>query len=455
MRKTIFIISLLTFTLNSYCQQYHIASINFIGNKVTKDKILLAEINIKIGDSLNILELESKLEANSERLYNLQLFHWVKYGFLTTENSIDVTFEVQERWYIWPVPIFSLADRNLNSWLNKMDFNRVDYGLHTAWYNFRGRNEQLISNIQHGYNRKYEIFYNLPQINKKQNIGLDLGASYFQSHYLDYNNLNAVPLTLRLENDFPINKKYIRIGVINRNTVENINNLRFEINQQSLHDSILALNSNYHLTGNNKTYMQFEINKVLNTRKTFSYPTSGSFFEMSFRHRLFLEKGESPSSRIRVQYSKYLPIDKHHLYSFGLNGQYTFVKNLSTSENIALGYKKNIRGFDYYVTDGQHFLTAQQNISKTIIDNRTINLGFIPSDKFNEVPLSIYYTLFTDAAYVFDDKYNNTNTLSNALLYSIGTGIHFVSYYDQVFVLEYTLNSLKEHGIFVSTKFSF
>ena len=131
------------------------------------------------------------------------------------------------------------------------------------------------------------------------------------------------------------------------------------------------------------------------------------------------------------------------------------MKNLSTSENIALGYKQNIRGFDYYVTNGQHFITAKQNINTTLLSEKVIKFKLIPSNKFNEIPLSIYYSIFTDAGYVYDTKYSSVNPISNEFIYSIGTGIHFVSYYDQVFVLEYTLNSLKEHGIFVSTKFSF
>ena len=272
----------------SFAQNQIIKSINFEGNKITKEKILLAELNFEIEDSLSAIEIENILEENSTRLYNLQLFHWVKYKYLTEGNLINITFVVQERWYIWPVPILSFADRNLNAWLNKMDFNRVDYGLHTAWYNFRGRNEQIISNIQHGFNRKYEFFYKIPQINKKQNIGLDMGASYYKSHYLDFGNINAKPQTLQLEDKFPVNRKYVRIGFINRNTVENINYLRFEVNRQTINDSILKLNPNYHTTGNIKTYFQIEVSKVLNKRKTFSYPTSGSFLEIAFRQRFFL-----------------------------------------------------------------------------------------------------------------------------------------------------------------------
>ena len=432
-------------------------SIYFEGNKITKNHIILNEINFKSGDTLSSPEIEGILEENSTNIYNLQLFHWVKsnHKFSLDSSSIDIIFEVQERWYVWPVPIFTLADRNLNAWLNKMDFNRIDYGLHTAWYNFRGRNEKLVSNVQHGFNRKYELFYNIPQINKKYNLGLDLGASYYQSHYLDYINIDAKPQTLRIDNAFPVNRKYLRAGLVNRKNNENIKNLRFELYQEYISDSVLILNPTYHLTGNNKTFAQIEINQVLNKRKTFSYPLSGSFLEIAFRQRFYFENGESANSRLQLFYSKYIPVTKKSFYSFGLKTQYQYTNSISTSENIALGYKHNIRGFDFYTIDGQSFVVIKQNINTTLIGNKNLHFKFIPSEKFNTIPFSAYVSLFSDFGYVHDNFYGAQNTLSNQMIYSFGAGLHLVSYYDQVFVLEYTLNSLKEQGIFVSTKFSF
>lgn len=456
MKKLFSTISLLLILSFSFSQNLIVNSINFEGNKVTKDNIISIELNIKTGDTLCYQNIDSVLKLNASKIYNLQLFHWVKSKYKIKKTQfVDITFSIQERWYVWPIPIFSLADRNLNAWLNKMDFNRIDYGIHTAWYNFRGRNEKLISNIQYGFNRKYELFYTTPQINKKQNIGLEFGGSFYQSHYLDYSNIDGKPTTLRLENEFPINKKYLRFGLINRNSNENIRNLRFELNSQNVSDSILKLNPFYHLKGNSKTYFQFEVNQILNKRKTFSYPLSGSFLEISYRQRFFINNTENPSSRFRLDFSKYIPITKKSFYSIGLNSQYTYNTQISTSENIALGYKKNIRGFDFFVIDGQNFLAFKQNINTTIFSEKSIQLNFLPSDKFNSIPISVYGGLFSDIGYVWDNKYAHLNSLSNELLYSVGAGIHFVSYYDQVFVIEYTLNSLMKHGIFVSTKFSF
>jgi outer membrane protein assembly factor BamA len=437
-------------------QSLVVKHINFEGNKVTKSHILLAELHFNTGDQIVLDEIENVLQANATRLYNLQLFHWVKYAYEITEfNELIITFSMQERWFIWPIPIFSLADRNLNAWFNKLDFNRIDYGVHTAWYNFRGRNEQLVSNIQLGFNRKYELFYTIPQINKKQNIGLDFGSSLYQSHFIEYLNINALPQMLRLEDAFPIQRKYFRAGLINRNTVEDINTIHIELNRQTIADSVLALNPDFHTTGNNKTFMQMEIKKVMNKRKTFSYPLAGSYLEIALRQRFFFEQGESPSTRIQLNYAKYFKINDKNFYNVGVMSQYNLVNSISASENIALGYRQNLRGFDFYVIDGQHFIMLKQNLNTTLLGEKIIKINIIPSEKFNQIPLSIYGGVFGDVGYVSDNKYMNINVLSNKLLYGIGAGLHIVSYYDQVLTVECTLNSLRQYGIFVNTKFPF
>jgi hypothetical protein len=102
-------------------------------------------------------------------------------------NRLLIVFGVQERWYTFPVPILSLADRNLRSWLDRADrWRRLDYGVHVVRSNFRGRNEQVIANLQLGFNRKYELFYEAPGLGPYRRLGVGVGASYYQSHTLDY-----------------------------------------------------------------------------------------------------------------------------------------------------------------------------------------------------------------------------------------------------------------------------
>ncbi|MDX5398038.1 MAG: hypothetical protein LPK21_17770, partial [Hymenobacteraceae bacterium] len=160
-----------------------LVSVNFKGNKKTKESILRVELDIKEGEKFDSATFFQKVEENRLRLFNLQLFHWVKPVLNCTDGRAELVYEVQERWYLFPVPIFSLADRNFSAWLDKMDFRRIDYGLHLVQYNMRGRNETFKTNLQYGFNRKYELFYTFPYISRRQKLGLSLGGSVYQSHF--------------------------------------------------------------------------------------------------------------------------------------------------------------------------------------------------------------------------------------------------------------------------------
>ena len=193
----------------------------FAGNAITKERILRAELDFKEGDTLALAELPARLEANRRRLFNLQLFHAVVVQASCAGGNWLIVFGMQERIYTFPVPILSLADRNLRSWLNRADrWRRVDYGLHLTRTNFRGRNEQLIANLQLGFNRKYELFYEVPGVGRYRRLGFGVGASYFQSHTLDYRTSDDRLTPLRADDKFPIQRFYAAAGLRFRHTVQ-------------------------------------------------------------------------------------------------------------------------------------------------------------------------------------------------------------------------------------------
>ena len=88
------------------------------GNKVTKRNIILRELVFVRGDTIEKMELLTTLERSKENLLNLSIFNFVSFDVKHFPgNRIDVIITVQERWYIWPTPIFEFADRNFSSFL--------------------------------------------------------------------------------------------------------------------------------------------------------------------------------------------------------------------------------------------------------------------------------------------------------------------------------------------------
>src|SRR5690349_10648180 len=117
-----------------------------VGNRITRDHIILRELTLKGGDLVFSSELPGILDLDKKKLINTRLFNTVEIRTIDNhEKKIDLLIDVTERWYTFPSPIFELSDRNFNEWWQNYDhdFHRVNYGLRLYQYNMRDRNETL------------------------------------------------------------------------------------------------------------------------------------------------------------------------------------------------------------------------------------------------------------------------------------------------------------------------
>jgi hypothetical protein len=69
--------------------------------------------------------------------------------------------------------------------------------------------------------------------------------------------------------------------------------------------------------------------------------------------------------------------------------------------------------------------------------------------QFNKSHYSLYLGLFSDMGYVIDEQTNEHNTLSNSLLWGNGISLDYVTYYDKLLRIEFSVNHLGEKGVFL------
>jgi len=432
-----------------------LGAILFAGNAVTKEQILRAELDIHPGDSLTLDELPARLEANRRRLFNLQLFHAVVVQGSCANGKTLVVFGVQERWYTFPVPILSLADRNLRAWLNRADkWQRVDYGLHLIHNNFRGRNEQIIANLQLGFNRKYELFYEAPGLGKYRRLGLGLGASFYQSHSLDYITRADRLIPFRTDEGFPIQRFYLSGGMRFRHTVQSLSALDVSYHREQISDSINYYNPDYYLGRTHREYVDISLVSTRNRRNTFAYPLTGQYAQAALSQRFFLGGTAPPTTTLRLKYARYVALSKRFYYAGAVSGQARLTRRLAYADSRGLGYEALVRGYDEYVVEGRHYALLQQGVSFRILNPEPIRLSsIIGNPKINTIPLALYLNGFIDAGYVATPTPELGNRLPNQLLSAVGVGLHLVTYYDRVFTAEYTVNGLGQTGYFFRSTF--
>ena len=108
-----------------------------------------------------------------------------------------------------------------------------------------------------------------------------------------------------------------------------------------------------------------------------------------------------------------------------------------------------IRGYEYYVIDGQHFALFKSALRFSLLPKKNLHAGFSPSSKFNTIPFSIYAGIFADLGYVIYNQFEKNNPLTNSWQYGYGAGIDLFTYYDIVIRTEYSFNKLGESGFFL------
>jgi outer membrane protein assembly factor BamA len=433
--------------------------ISYLGNKITKERIISRELMITAGDKLTYSELEKRLEKSRENLMNTSLFNFVKYETISaggTPDELNVVFNFTERWYVWPWPILEFADRNFNAWWTEnRDLSRVSYGVALKWENFRGRRETLAVTAKFGYNELYGFEYTIPYLNKKETLGLGVGAFYGRTKEVAVVNLDNKLEYYKNDDDYVLDGVVSFLSLIYRKKIYNTHTLQLGYNITSFDDTLNVINPQYSIDGKTELqYLSLSYKYKSDHRDQKAYPLQGYYFDFEIVKRGFgvLDNGGLDVFYVLTTFRTFSKLGKRWYFSSGLNSKFSNDATQPFFMDEAIGYGRDIvRGYEYYVVHGKNFGIFKSNLKFALLPTREFNINFIKSQKFSEVHYAFYLNAFFDMGFVdnFNPQPELGNTLENSLLIGYGIGLDFVTYYDLVFRFEYSFNRLNEHGLFL------
>lgn len=432
-----------------------------IGNKITRDPIILRELSLKQGDVVLADELLLILDRDKKKLFNTHLFNTADVKPLELEPGIiDLLVEVNERWYTFPSPRFELSDRNLNEWWENYnhDFDRVIYGLKLYQYNMRGRNETLLLTALFGFQRNFSINYRIPYIDKKQKQGLAVGFEFSEAK-----NLAARTVDHKLDfikvRDILMVSRVASIAYTYRNSFYDTHIIEAEYTSRSVSDTVTRLNFNYF--GNlrkEQRYTALTYKFSSDHRDVVAYPLKG-YQLIFYALKTGLGFGDDINKfEVNLSYARYKDLKNGFYISNYSNVSWSDPTSLPYSNYNALGNKRQfVKGYEIYVIEGPYSILNKTTLKKRILA-RNYTWRLLPKE-FEYIPLSIYTKLHGDLGYVKNYPYyeaNNLNTkLSNTLLAGIGGGLDIVASYDLVIRLEYTFNIQGKNGFYLHLKKEF
>ncbi|HNQ60354.1 MAG TPA: POTRA domain-containing protein [Bacteroidales bacterium] len=457
MKRIVLFIACLS--LSGYCihaqsvtHKWIVDTILIEGNHITKASVIKREIVVKPGDSVAETHIPLILERSRDNLRNISLFNFVDIDTMNLGiNHFALKVSVVERWYVWPYPIFEIADRNFNTWWRARNFDRLNYGIKILWDNFRGSNQTLSICTRLGYDHKITFEYIVPFIDKKRRLGLSFGFSTGGIH-------EAAALTnLNNEVDFiKTDERYIKtdhqafVAFTYRRNFNISHRLEASYNHYHAEDTLVKFNPMYGPC--NVSYLSVSYLFKADYRDYKHYPLKGWYMDLEVdKYGLgILDDGNIDLWKFSANYRIFSPISNKLYLAFGLYSSFQPDILPPYPLNAGLGYGRYfVRGYEYYVIEGYWQSLAKTTLKYTLIPQKITRLHGIKSEKFSKLHYAFYLNLFSDLGYSKPWSELTPTRLNNQLLYSIGIGLDFVTYYDKVLRLECTLNHKGETGIYL------
>jgi len=444
--------------LNLYDSSYVvIGNIGFKGNARTRPSIILREMLFRKGDTLLKSELSEQLLESRENIFNTRLFNIVTIDPMPVEGSdtINIVVSVIERWYIWPIPFLEISDRNFNVWWETRDFSRLTYGIDLTFNNVRGRNETLQIMTHFGYNQKYGFTYKIPYIDTKQKLGIGFGAEVDLNHEIPVASASNKPVYMKDGTDFL--KKLFRgyTELIFRPDFYSTHTFYASYNHYIFNEQLESVPGFFYDESLIQQFVTLNYFFKNDHRDVQFYPLIGYYIDAEFNYTIPFKVAHN--AYLKMNFRKYWQMHNRWYWASGFTGKLSLEKEQPYYLQQGLGYgREYVRGYEYYVIDGQHFVLLKNNLKFALLPQRVVKLGFIRTSKFNTIPLAFYLNVFADLGYVYNYQdlnphyhAGNSNTLQNALLAGYGAGIDFTTYYDIVVRMECSFNLWGEAGFYL------
>ncbi|MTB52885.1 hypothetical protein E1J53_0018070 [Lewinella sp. W8] len=441
-----------------------VADVILLGHKRTRSSVIFREMTFGRGDVIARKDLETTVARTYNALMNTGLFVSVD---ISNSDSLLVrgqeifTLKTRETWYLYPVPVFSLADRNFNVWWTEQNrsLDRVNIGAKLTYYNFSGRRDRLKLGYTTGYTREYEAGYRLPYLNRAGSIGVNIDFNFRQRREQNYATQFNDQLFYLDEDNFVYRNTTIDLRGIYRKKIYVSHELSLGYRNERIADTIAqVLNPEFFGQGrSSQRFFRIGYTYLNDRRDVRNYPWDGYYIEGTlFKEGLGITN-ERSGLTAGFTYRKFWGLSDKYSINVGLAGKYSFIRSQQPFlENRAIGFGNNgIVGYQFYVVDGLDMAIWRAGIRRELIKTR-LDLGklaFIPA--FRYIPFRLLVAFQFNQGWANAPFIDETNQLNNRLLTGASLGLDIVLYYDMVGSIQYNRNHLGEDGVFLALNLNF
>lgn len=458
---------LLSIPFLSFAQKdyFIIESIDIRGNEHTKERIIQRELDLLPGQQIYLTEIEERFRQNKKRVLSTGLFTHIQINIEDWDTEIGrarIVIDLQENWYIYPAPIFELADRNFNVWWNEQgrSFSRVNYGVRASHINLTGLRDKLKLVAQFGYTKKYEADYNFPYLNDAQTIGIRSNIFYSENKEIGYVTIGNKTQFRREEDERIMLRRFrLRTQLNYRPDLYSNHTFGLEFHRNSVDDIVSTeLNPDYFLGRKSAIrFFKLEYDYKYDKREFVLYPDRGYRLGVNLRKEGLGIFDEYNNLILTLQVENYHAFTDKLFVANSVKARTNINRSeVAFANNTALGYGRNIvRGYELYVVDGTDSFLSRNSLRWKAVDKLTKLGDMMPLREFRYMMLNVYLTANIDFAYVNEPKYTETNFLNNRWIVGYGPGVDIILFNTYLIQVEYSFNHLGENAIYLHNQISF
>jgi outer membrane protein assembly factor BamA len=412
---------------NSYSQQpdsvivtgnfnFVVDSIKINGNKSTKDFIILRELTFKVGDTVN----PGILQYNRERIFSLDIFTKVELIPARVRGTNILYIEVEESWYIYPIPFVELTDR---------DWKKISFGMYFVLKNFRGRNEVLSSRVSFGYDPSFLISYYTPYLIQDESVSLRANAEYINFKNKSY--------TAKQLYGADFNQKFIlgsltlgkRFGLYNRFDL----GLEYDYIETPFYIHGVSASD-----GRIDRVPVISLTYDYDTRDLIQFPKEGMFASASVNFK-GLGLGNINYQITRLDFREYFSLTQSLSFKYRLATRFTSGKNIPFYDFSFLGYTDRIRGHFFEEREGNNSYIGSAQFDYPIMKDFNLTLDFIPiiPRELLTYRVGVYLELFGDTGAT---KFLGRPLSFKNFTSGYGSGLTFLFLPYNVFRIEFALD---------------
>jgi len=411
-----------------------IDSIKIIGNDVTEEFVIKRELTFKEGSNVSLMDLN----YSKERIYSLGLFNKVEIQPVKKNNIVYVQIDVQETWYIFPLPFFE----------NKgPDLKKARFGFLLLHKNFRGRNETVAAKAGFGYDPFYSVTFQSPLLFKNSDIQFSAGIVSMKttnkSDYIkkklyetgkknfDYRTFTGVISLGKRLNKF--NRCFINFSYSYLKMPFEMEELTYSGKKE---DNIFSAGLLY----------EFDSRNLAQNSSNGVYIT-GSFNHSGFGHNnIFV-------NTFNLDFRHYFKLSNNIFAKYRVYGRNIYGDNLARYSYSYLGVHEFVRGHKNEQREAKNMFFGSFELNYSILKEWNFNFKFplIP-EKLTSYRIGIVAKIFADAGTV----YNGYKSLHfNGFDAGYGAGIMILVLPHNAFRFDYAINKYGKGEFIFGTGFSF